>query len=79
MSIRTAARLAWLLCALFLTLTALSLLLLASTLSHAGVPVYPFWPINTLLALGNSIVGAVVASRRPKHPIGWLMCTAGLV
>jgi hypothetical protein len=79
MSIRTAARLAWLLCALSLVLTALSLLLLFSTLSHAGVPVYPFWPVNTLLALGNSIVGAVVASRRPRHPIGWLMCASGLI
>src|SRR5918998_5143613 len=78
-SSRTASWLAWSLCVLSLALTALSLLLLALNLSHPRIPVYPFWPVNTLLALGNSIVGAVVASRRPQHPIGWLMCAAGLV
>jgi hypothetical protein len=79
MSIRTAAWLAWSMCALSLALTALSLVLLGLSLSHPDVPIYPFWLVNTLLALGNSIVGAVVASRRPEHPIGWLMCAAGLV
>jgi hypothetical protein len=71
--------LAWSVCAFSLALTALSLVLLGLNSSHPDVPIYPFWPVNTLLALGNSIVGAVVASRRPKHPIGWLMCASGLV
>jgi hypothetical protein len=79
MSHRAAAWLAWSVCALSLALTALSLLLLALNVSHPDVPIYPFWPVNTLLALGNSIVGAVVASRRPEHPIGWLMCASGFV
>jgi hypothetical protein len=79
MSRHTAAWLAWSVCALSLALTALSLLLLGLSLSHPGVPIYPFWLVNTLVTLGNSIVGAVVASRRPEHPIGWLMCAAGLV
>jgi hypothetical protein len=79
MSHRTAAWLAWSVGALSLALTALSLLLLGLSLSHPGVPIYPFWLVNTLVTSGNSIVGAVVASRRPEHPIGWLMCAAGLV
>jgi hypothetical protein len=79
MSLRAAAWIAWTVCALSLALTALSLLLLGLSFSHPGVPVYPFWPVNTLVALGNAIVGTVVASRRPEHPIGWFMCAAGLV
>jgi hypothetical protein len=79
MSHRTAAWLAWSMCALSIALTALSLLLLGLSLSYPSVPIYPFWLVNTLVTSGNSIVGAVVASRRPEHPIGWLMCAAGLV
>ena len=79
MNARSAAWLAWSVCAFSLALTALSLLLLALNASHPDVPIFPFWPVNTLLALGNSIVGAVVASRRPEHPIGWLMCALGLM
>jgi hypothetical protein len=79
MNRHTAAWLAWSLCALSLALTALSLLLLGLSRSHPGVPIYPFWLVNTLVTLGNAIVGTVVASRRPEHPIDWLMCAAGLV
>ena len=76
---RVAARIAWSLGTLSLALTALSLLLLGLNSSHPDVPTYPSWPVDTLVALGNSIVGAVVASRRPKHPIGWLFCASGLL
>ena len=79
MSRHAASWLAWSVCALSLVLTALSLLLLGLSLSHPDVPIYSFWLVNTLVTLGNAIVGAVVASRRPEHPIGWLMCAAGLV
>jgi hypothetical protein len=71
--------LAWSVCALSLALTALSLLLLRSNLSHQSLPVYEFWVPNTLVALGFSPVGAFVASHLPtKNPMGWLLCTIGL-
>jgi hypothetical protein len=79
MSARTTTWLAWSVCALSLALTAVSLVLLRSNLSHPGVPVYDFWVPNTLVALGFSPVGAFVASHlSPKNPMGWLLCTIGL-
>jgi hypothetical protein len=76
MSSRAAAWLAWL---LSLALTALSLLLLVLNFSHPGVPPYYYWLETTAVAVGYSTVGAVVASRLPDSPIGWLFCTIGLL
>jgi hypothetical protein len=69
---RTASLLAWSMCALSLVLAALSLFLLVLNLSYPGVPIYPFWAENTVVAVGFSPVGAVIASRiSPKNPMGW--------
>jgi formate-dependent nitrite reductase membrane component NrfD len=77
MSRRTgAARLAWSMCAVSLTLTALSLLLLALNLSHPGINVYDYWLENTFQAVSFSIIGAIVASRLPANPVSWLFCAA---
>jgi hypothetical protein len=76
MSTRAAAWLAWSLCAFSLALTALSLLLLALNLSHPDAHVYEFWDGGTLVALSFSIIGAVIASRLPANPLGWLFCVA---
>jgi len=76
---RAAALMAWSACLVSLTLTALSLLLLALNLSHPDVPIYPYWAEGTLLAVGYTTVGAVVASRRPQNPIGWILCSIGLL
>ena len=79
MSYRVAAWLAWLLCGLSLVLTALSLLLLKLNLSHPNTPIYEPWLDNTLTAVFYPTVGAIVASRRPEDPVGWLLCLYGLV
>jgi hypothetical protein len=76
---RAAALMAWAACVVTLTLTALSFLLLALNLSHPDVPIYPYWAEGALLAVGYSTVGAVVASRRPQNPIGWILCAIGLL
>jgi hypothetical protein len=78
MNPRAAALMAWAACVVSLALTALSILLLALNLSHPDVPIYPYWAEGTLLAVGYSTVGAVVASRRPQNPIGWILCAIGL-
>jgi hypothetical protein len=79
MSTRTASQLAWGLCALSLALTALSLLLFILNLSYPNTHLYEPWLDNTLNALFYPTVGAIVASRRPENPVGWLLCLYGLV
>jgi hypothetical protein len=80
LSSRTAAWLAWSMCALSFALTALSLILLILNVSHPDAPIHPYWTVNTLLAVGFSPVGAVIVPRiSPKNPIGWLFCVIGLL
>jgi hypothetical protein len=80
MSRRTAAaRLAWSLCALSLALTALSLLLLALNRSDPNTHIYEYWQVDTLVPVSFSIIGAIIASRLPANPLGWLFCAAACV
>src|ERR687889_849356 len=79
MSTRTASQLAWGLCALSLALTALSLLLFILNLSYPNPPLNEPWLDITLTAVFYPTVGAIVASRRPENPVGWLLCLYGLV
>jgi len=76
MSIRTAVWLAWLVCALSLALTALSFLLIALILS-LDAPIFFYWLEPTVVAVGYSVIGAIIASRLPNHPIGWICCAIG--
>lgn len=75
---RRAFWLAWSLCALSLALTSLSLLLFDLNLSHPSTHVYDYWLENTIVAISYAPIGALVASRRPENPVGWLMCLYGL-
>ena len=76
MSRSSAIWLAWYMCALSLALTALSLLLLILNLD---VYIYYNWLETTLVAVGYSAVGAIIASRTRENPIGWLFCAIGLI
>src|SRR5215204_867338 len=78
MSARAAGWLAWIMWALSIGLTMLSLWLLILNLSYPNVPVYLYWAEDTLLAVGYSTVGAVAASHRPGNPVGWVLCSIGL-
>ena len=76
MSTRAASWIAWSLCGLSLALTALSLLLFALNLSHSVAHVFDYWLEDAVLAVSFSIIGAIIASRLPANPLGWLFCAA---
>ena len=76
-SARTASWLAWSACALSLALTALTVLLIVLLL-RSDTPIYYYWLETSMVAVGYSTVGAIVASRLPESPIGWLFCAIGL-
>jgi hypothetical protein len=75
---RSASWLPWSTCALSLALTALSVLLLVLLL-RSDTPIYYYWLETSMVAVGYSTVGAIVASRLPESPIGWLFCAIGLI
>jgi hypothetical protein len=70
--------LAWSVCALSLALSALDFVLIALIL-RLDTPAYFFWPELTVLAIGYSVIGAIIASRLPGHPIGWICCAIGFI
>jgi hypothetical protein len=73
--------LAWGLFTLFLLVLA-TFPWLDHLIGQAGRPdlglLVPFAVPPTLAGLTASLVGLVLASRRPRHPVGWLLLTLGL-
>jgi hypothetical protein len=60
------------------TLTAFSLLLLVLNSAHPNVNTFDYWVESVLISVSCSTVGALIASRRPENPIGWIFCALGL-
>jgi hypothetical protein len=79
MSTRASALLAWSIWALSIVLVGLGLLFHILNLSEPSVPTFTYWVESTLMGVGASTVGAIIASRRTHNPIGWLLCASGLV
>ncbi len=57
----------------------MDLLLVVLNSSHPNVRIPEPWLAHAVTAIAFSTIGAVVASRRPDNPIGWLFCTIGLL
>ena len=81
----TAAWFAWSLCAVCLALIGLALLLdfLTGEVIPEGVPGErpgpAFAVLTGVLSLAFPTVGALIASRLPTNPIGWVFCGMGLL
>jgi hypothetical protein len=78
MSVRLAARLAWSSAVASLALMSLgnSLSLVAGSLTWSESGLYEVLPSAFLLAY--SVIGALVASRHPRNPVGWTLCGLSL-
>jgi hypothetical protein len=72
---RAVVGLAWLLCGVSLTLGVLGLVL--ESLNGQRVTDSEALGI-ALLAITFPLVGAVVAARRPRNPLGWIFCAIGI-
>jgi hypothetical protein len=84
MSRRTAAWLAWSLWAVCVVLITLALVLDFMTedysLIEGGLRYSPGFAVLTgVLSLAYPAVGALIASRLPTNPIGWIFCGLGLI
>ena len=83
MSTRVAARLAWIVAALSVAMFVASAGLTALSLygAPATEPSSTWGTVNDLVLfvpfLAFPLVGALIASRRPENPIGWICLTAG--
>lgn len=75
---RAAAWLSWSLCLLSGALTALAVLLLILNRSHPNVHIFDYGAMLTVSAIAAAPVGAVISSRRPETPVGWIICALGL-
>src|SRR3712207_5516899 len=78
MSHRAAAWLAWSMWALSLPFAAFSGVLGFLTASSHPRFDSGFLFLISLMVLTFPTVGALIASRRPKNPIGWILCGTGL-
>jgi hypothetical protein len=81
MTARPAARLAWSAWALTVVFTGGAIAVAIRNVDTLGGPgrAVMFAVLGALWTVGYATVGAIVASRRPSNPIGWIFCLNGLV
>src|SRR2546428_4107855 len=78
MKARTASRLAWSIVVLTLAVIVVDVVLVI--MNRAAIHAFEdVSPIETILPIGLSIVGALIASQRPSSPIGWMFLAIALV
>ena len=74
-------RLAWAMAAIALVATTADTVILARTyglMSSLAIG-EKGWPLVDAAAVGSSVVGALIVSRLPRNPIGWLLCVVGVI
>jgi signal transduction histidine kinase len=78
MSPHTVRRLAWSIWVVALIFTAVGLLLLIPNRSTLGGPSLVIVTSEFVPAIAYTSLGALIATRHPKNPIGWILATLGL-
>jgi hypothetical protein len=53
--------------------------LLSALSLRQDAPIFFYWLEPTVIAVGYSVIGAIIASRLPSHPIGWICCAIGFM
>jgi hypothetical protein len=77
---RTLVRLAWATWAVAIALVATGVgMLLAVHYRFPGVPAYGYWRESSIQPTAYAVLGLVIATRRPRHPIGWLLMGLGVI
>ena len=74
------AQVAWLLVGVSLACAIGDTLVVAAfqpLLSEASIAIHG-WPLIPIAATGSAVMGAVIVSRYPRHPIGWLLGVVGV-
>ena len=79
MRTRTAARLGWSLFAVSVLLFVPALVLNLRRPQYGDLGATTGELVFELVVLLFGWFGALIVSRRPRHPIGWLLCAFGLV
>ena len=74
---RASARLAWALCAVGVALAILGLAY-ASRNYHSLDALLRSTVRSAIVAISIAVVGALIATHRPRNPIGWTFCAVGL-
>ncbi|HZD57492.1 MAG TPA: hypothetical protein VE136_12245 [Anaerolineales bacterium] len=77
MNPRTARGIAWSLVVLYIVLAAAGLTLQAVSNAPYLKTAFPVLALLVILVGGWIVTGALIISRHPQHPVGWLLC-AGL-
>ena len=74
------ARLAWLLAALTVACEVIDTVITAAyrpLFSEETIAVHG-WPFNSFAVVGSAVMGALIISRYPRHPVGWLLSAVGM-
>jgi hypothetical protein len=72
-------RLAWWIWAASLALLGTGVaMLLVARYRYPGAPAYDYWRESTIIPVVYATLGLVIATRRPRHPVGWLLMGCGL-
>ena len=76
----TTTRFAWwitIICGVFAIADTLAIAASRSLLSEETIAVHG-WPFVIIAGFSCAAIGALIVSRHPRHPVGWLLCAIGV-